>query len=167
MDFRPRRTHAGGFIDMTPVVDTIFNLLIFFALSMNFLANPGITVDLPDASAPQVEREDGDIRILVTPEGEVRVDGERVALPALGAKLRETARQRTAEHRTTTGQRGMAGQHGTDGQRGTGGQHRDPQVLIRADRRVPHGVVVEVMEAARSAGLTRLAIMTQRESGRK
>ncbi len=155
MDFRPRRTPAGGFIDMTPVVDTIFNLLIFFALSMNFLANPGITVDLPDASAPQVEREDGDIRILVTPEGEVRVDGERVALPALAARLRETARQR------------IAGQPGTGEQRATAGQRRDPQVLIRADRRVPHGVVVEVMDAARSAGLTRLAIMTQRETGRK
>ena len=160
MDFRPRRTPAGGFIDMTPVVDTIFNLLIFFALSMNFLANPGITVDLPDASAPQVEREDGDIRILVTPEGEVRVDGERVPLPALGAKLREAARLRMAGQRGTDGQRGMAGH------RATGGQRRDPQVLIRADRRVPHGVVVEVMDAARSAGLTRLAIMTQRERGR-
>lgn len=155
MNFRPRRTPAGGFIDMTPVVDTIFNLLIFFALSMNFLANPGITVDLPDASAPQVEREDGDIRILVTPGGEVRVDGERVPLPALGARLRETARQ------------WMAAQSGMSGQGGMAGRRREPQVLIRADRRVPHGVVVEVMDAARSAGLTRLAIMTQRENGRK
>ena len=50
MNFRPRRRPAGGFLDMTPFVDTIFNLLIFFALSMNFLVNPGITVDLPDAS---------------------------------------------------------------------------------------------------------------------
>ena len=161
MNFRPRRTPAGGFIDMTPVVDTIFNLLIFFALSMNFLANPGITVDLPDASAPQVEREDGDIRILVTPGGEVRVDGERVPLPALGARLRETARQWMAA------QSGMSGQGGMAGQGGTAGRRREPQVLIRADRRVPHGVVVEVMDAARSAGLTRLAIMTQRENGRK
>ena len=56
MNFRPRRRPAGGFVDMTPFVDTIFNLLIFFALSMNFLVNPGITVDLPDASAPQVAR---------------------------------------------------------------------------------------------------------------
>ena len=57
MNFRPRRRPAGGFLDMTPFVDTIFNLLIFFALSMNFLVNPGITVDLPDASAPQVARQ--------------------------------------------------------------------------------------------------------------
>ena len=133
MNFRPRRKPAGGFIDMTPVVDTIFNLLIFFALSMNFLANPGITVDLPDASAPQVEREDGDIRVAVTPAGGIRLDGAPVTLGALGARLRELAAER-----------------------------RDPQVLIRADRRVPHGLVVAVMDAARSAGLTRLAIMTRR-----
>lgn len=138
MNFRPGKRPAGGFIDMTPVVDTIFNLLIFFALSMNFLANPGITVDLPDASAPQVAPRDGDIRVAVTPAGGIRLDGAPVTLEALGARLRELA-----------------------------GERRDPQVLIRADRRVPHGVVVAVMDAARSAGLTRLAIMTQREGGRE
>ena len=138
MNFRPRRKPAGGFIDMTPVVDTIFNLLIFFALSMNFLANPGITVDLPDASAPQVAPRDGDIRVAVTPAGGIRLDGAPVTLEALGLRLRELA-----------------------------GERRDPQVHIRADRRVPHGLVVAVMDAARSAGLTRLAIMTQREGVRK
>ena len=133
MNFRHGKRPAGGFIDMTPVVDTIFNLLIFFALSMNFLANPGITVDLPDAAAPQVAPGDGDIRVAVTPAGEIRLDGAPVTLEALGARLRELA-----------------------------GERRDPQVLIRADHRVPHGLVVAVMDAARSAGLTRLAIMTQR-----
>lgn len=134
MNFRPRRRPAGGFIDMTPFVDTIFNLLIFFALSMNFLANPGITVDLPDASAPQVTPKDRDISIAITPASEIRLDGAPVTLQALGARLKEMAAER-----------------------------RDPQVLIRADRRVPHGVVVAVMDAARSAGLTRLAIMTRRK----
>ena len=74
----------------------------------------------------------------VTPAGGIRLDGAPVTLEALGARLRELA-----------------------------GERRDPQVLIRADRRVPHGVVVAVMDAARSAGLTRLAIMTQREGGRE
>ena len=134
MNFRPRRSPAGGFVDMTPFVDTIFNLLIFFALSMNFLVNPGITVDLPDASAPQVARGKGDIQIVITPEGGIRLDGAPVTLQALGARLRATAAER-----------------------------RDAQVLIRADRRVAHGLVVTVMDAARAAGVTRLAIMTQRK----
>ncbi len=144
MNFRPRRKPAGGFIDMTPVVDTIFNLLIFFALSMNFLATPGITVDLPGASSPQVAREEGDIQIGITPEGGIRLDGAPVTLDVLRARLREMA-----------------------GQRRAGGQRGDAQVLIRADRRVAHGLVVAVMDAARSAGLTRLAIMTRREGGRE
>ena len=134
MNFRPRRRPAGGFVDMTPFVDTIFNLLIFFALSMNFLVNPGITVDLPDASAPQVARQDDDIRIVITPGGEVHLDGAPVRLSALRERLGAMA-----------------------------GEGRDAQVLIRADRRVPHGLVVAVMDAARSAGLTRLAIMTERK----
>ncbi len=123
---------------MTPFVDTIFNLLIFFALSMNFLVNPGITVDLPDADAPQVARKDDDIRIVITPASEIQLDGTPVTLQALGARLEKMARER-----------------------------RDPQVLIRADRGVTHGLVVAVMDAARSAGLTRLAIMTQRGNGQE
>ncbi len=133
MDFRPRRRPASGFLDMTPFLDTIFNLLIFFALSMNFLANPGITVDLPGASAREVPRHDGDIRVLITPEGAVHLDGAPVTLEALGVRLSEMSAERG-----------------------------DPRVLIRADRRVPHGLVVAVMDAARSAGLNRLAIMTRR-----
>lgn len=134
MDFRPRRRPTGGFVDMTPFVDTIFNLLIFFALSMNFLVHPGITVDLPAAAAPQVAHKDDDIRILITPASEVLLDGAPVALPALRRRLGAVA-----------------------------GKGRDAQVLIRADRRVTHGLVVSVMDAARSAGLTRLAIMTERK----
>ena len=138
MNFRTPRRAAGGFIDMTPVVDTIFNLLIFFALSMNFLTNPGITVDLPDAAAPEVARQERDIRIVITPEGTIRMDGARVTLEALGARLRAAAADRSGA-----------------------------QVLIRADRRVAHGVVVAVMDAARAAGVTRLAIMTRREGVRE
>ena len=134
MNFRPRRRPAGGFVDMTPFVDTIFNLLIFFALSMNFLVNPGITVDLPDASAPQVARQDDDIRIVITPAGED--PSRRRAGDAAGAS------------RTAWG----------DGWRRPRRAGVDPGGPPRA-----HGLVVAVMDAARSAGLTRLAIMTERK----
>lgn len=117
---------------MTPFVDTIFNLLIFFALSMNFLADPGITVDLPEASAEEAARKGGDLDVVITRKGEVRLDGAPVALATLRPALEEAA---------------AAG--------------RGPQVLLRADRSVPHGLVVAVMDAARSAGLTRVAIMTR------
>ena len=117
---------------MTPFVDTIFNLLIFFALSMNFLVDPGITVDLPDASAEEAARGGDDLDVVITRKGEVRLDGAPVALAALREALAEAAAK--------------------------GG---GPQVLLRADRNVPHGLVVAVMDAARAAGLTRLAIVTQ------
>ena len=132
MNFRPPTRPAGGLLDMTPFVDTIFNLLIFFALSMNFLADPGITVDLPDASAKEAARKGGDLDVAITRKGEVRLDGAPVALANLRAALGEAA---------ATGDR--------------------PQVLLRADRSVPHGLVVAVMDAAKSAGLTRIAILTR------
>lgn len=132
VNFRPPTRPAGGLLDMTPFVDTIFNLLIFFALSMNFLVDPGITVDLPAAAAEEAARGGDDLNVVITRKGEVRLDGAPVALAALREALAEAAAK--------------------------GG---GPQVLLRADRNVPHGLVVAVMDAARAAGLTRLAIVTQ------
>jgi len=134
VNFRRRSRLSSGFLDMTPFVDTIFNLLIFFALSMNFLANPGITVDLPSASAKEIGREDGDIRILITPEGVIHLDGAPVMLETLRSRFGEMV-----------------------------GGSRASRVLIRADAHVPHGLVVAVMDSAQAAGLERLAIVTRRK----
>lgn len=136
MDFRQDKRANNSFIDVTPFLDTIFNLLIFFALSLNFISNPGIKVDLPKSAAQEIARKEKDITIVITPQRQVYLNDEEVTTDTLSASLTEIARG-----------------------------NENTQVLIQADQSVPHGLVVTVMDAARSAGLTQLAIITQPKDG--
>jgi biopolymer transport protein ExbD/biopolymer transport protein TolR len=137
MRFQKEAKKNSSLLDITPIVDTVFNLLIFFALSLNFVSTPGIRVRLPSSGARELTREEGDLRIVITPSQEIYLNEKRVSLEILRDRLRDAAR--------------------TD---------RESQILIQADERVPHGKVVEIMDLARSAGFLRLAIVTQPKKSR-
>jgi biopolymer transport protein ExbD len=116
-------------VDVTPLIDIIFQLVIFFMVTTNFITTPGIEVDLPRSSADTILREDNDLKVWVKSDGQVMLDKE----PASLATLREAFK--SAE--------------------------KDAQVVIKADKEVDHGRVVQVMDLARSNGLSRLAIATE------
>ena len=64
MNFRnPSDSDKKSAIDLAPVVDVVFNLLIFFALTLNFAISSGIKVNLPKASGEIVEAKDVNINI--------------------------------------------------------------------------------------------------------
>lgn len=132
MNFRTQSKTSSSVVDVTPFLDTIFNLLIFFAVSLNFISNPGIKVDLPKSSAKEIARKDKDITVLITPKKEVYLNDKQVQVAALSDLLKQAAKG-----------------------------NKNTQVLIQADQSVPHGLVVTVMDAARSVGLSKLAIITQ------
>jgi biopolymer transport protein ExbD len=132
MRFRAEAKKSNNLLDITPVVDTVFNLLIFFALSLNFVSTPGIRVNLPKSSAAEIARDKKDIRVILRSSGELYVAETPVDLKSLADRLQKAA-----------------------------AVDIDTQVLIQADERVPHGKVVEVMDLARKAGLHRLAIVTR------
>jgi biopolymer transport protein ExbD len=67
---RPRRDDAR--IDITPLVDMVFLLLIFFMLSTTFIVAPGIKVNLPESSAEKVPQE---VQVVITEDNKVFVDG--------------------------------------------------------------------------------------------
>jgi biopolymer transport protein ExbD len=135
MRFRKESRRSNNFLDITPIVDTVFNLLIFFALSLNFISTPGIQVNLPKSTAQEIARERKDLRVVITPANQLYLNEKEVDLSTLGKNFAETA-----------------------------AVSRDTQVLIQADEQVMHGKVVEVMDLARNAGLARLAIVTQPKS---
>ena len=132
------RSKPGPMIDITPLVDTAFNLMIFFAVSMNFITSPGISVKLPKATAEQVAAERTQITIAITREGLIYLDGRMVVRGELYSRLKAAP----AEQK----ERGL--------------------VVIQADEKSFHGNVVEVMDIVKRAGFSRLAIATQpREEG--
>ena len=127
---RSRRVEPA--VDVTPLIDIIFQLVLFFMVSTTFITAPGIEVDLPRSSADTVLREQDDLSIWISADGAVYVDDSPVDFAGLEAAMNKAAQKNP----------------------GT-------LVMLKADRDVEHGRVVAIMDAARSRGLTQLAIATE------
>ncbi len=142
MQFSAQR-RPDPIVDVTPMIDIVFQLVLFFMVSTTFVSSPGIQVDLPRSSAQMLVADDSDLNIWMTCAAEdaggcdatsVYVDDQPVTTVGLSAAFER---------------RGLA--------------DPDTLVVIKADRGVPHGRVVAVMDAARDQGLSRLAIATEVE----
>jgi biopolymer transport protein ExbD len=111
------------------MIDTIFFLLVFFMISTLAMARySGLPVNLPKAATGQQPASES-VAITITPDGKVFIDKQEVP--------RENIR--------TVLQRRLA-------------VNPDLLILINADERVEHGRVVDVMDDARQAGVTKMAI---------
>jgi biopolymer transport protein ExbD len=128
-----RRRRDRVLLDITPLIDCIFQLLIFFLLTASFVAVPNIRVELPRASGQAGATEQRDLAIVITREGEVQLESRAMEMADLRRRLVELARERP-----------------------------DARVLIQADSKAYHGRVVEVMDAAKAAGFTKLGVAIQR-----
>jgi len=122
-------------VDVTPLIDIIFQLVLFFMVSTTFVTSPGINVDLPRSSTESLLNQEEDLHIWMTDSGVVYLDKQPVDF----ASLKTILEQRATSDPTT-------------------------RVIIEADTKVEHGLVVGVMDLARSIGLERLAIATDPES---
>ncbi|MCL4468134.1 MAG: biopolymer transporter ExbD [Deltaproteobacteria bacterium] len=130
MDFSIKKKHELH-IDVINMVDVFLNLLIFFMLSTSFISSPGIKINLPHGKGDVIIKPKGDIRLYIDAKGAIFFDKKQVDIAELKTALESAAK--TAP---------------------------DTLVIIAADKDVLHGRVVQVMEAARSAGLHKLAIAT-------
>ena len=129
MQFSSRRPRRVG-LDMTPLIDVVLMLVIFFMLTTTFVLAPGIKVDLPQGRSVQRVRE-GDAIVLITKEGILYYQNEQIDLPTLQGTLHQTHQQ----------QPGV-------------------RLIIKADTQALHGRVVDVMDMAKGVGIERLAIAT-------
>ncbi|HLU81867.1 MAG TPA: biopolymer transporter ExbD [Trueperaceae bacterium] len=130
---RHRRSNLGAnaAIDLTPMVDVVFLLIIFFMLTTTFITvESGLPVDLPEAQT-SVASPSNLPTVTINGLGEVFFGGAQVAETELAALVRQSLAE--------SGQR---------------------TVVLRADRDVPHGQAVRVMDIIRQAGAERIAIAT-------
>ncbi|PNU18828.1 biopolymer transporter ExbD [Geothermobacter hydrogeniphilus] len=133
--FSSRRGSEEPKVDMTPMVDVVFLLLIFFMISTTFVETPGIDVNLPKSSLEVTEKKPQEIKVFIDARGKIVIDEKQVSLKGLKDRLKAMG-AKTAE---TT-------------------------FVLMADRDVRHGRVVEVMDAAKEAGFEQLAIATEKTS---
>jgi biopolymer transport protein ExbD len=124
-----RRSIKKARIEIIPMIDTIFFLLVFFMISTLSMAQyRGMPVNLPKAAADQQAPAES-AAITIDKESRVFLNKEEVDKAALGDLLRQQL-----------------------------AQNADLLVVINADDGVEHGRVVEVMDIARSANVTKMAI---------
>lgn len=131
MKFRKKTSLEKGKLDITPLIDVIFLLLLFFMLSSSFILQPGIKVNLPESKVSEAQSEDN-IIVTITSERKILLNDENITEETLGIKLRPIAKRTP-----------------------------DKIVIIKADDRVNYGLVVKVMGEIKSAGINRLAIATK------
>jgi len=84
--------HGLRQIDIAPLIDMIFQLLIFFMLTSSFIMQPGIKVNLPKAVTSEVVKYDN-IEILVSSENVTYLNGKVVTSKELKALLRQAAKR--------------------------------------------------------------------------
>ncbi len=133
MNFTPaNKQGAGPVLEITPLVDVVFLLLIFFLLTATFVRNPNIPIRLPQASVNQITPQKRDIMVGITAEEELRYQGKTVNIAQLRREMQKI-------HSNAP----------------------ETMVLIQADRQSLHGRVVEVMNLARQVGFERLGIAVE------
>lgn len=118
--------------DLTPMIDVVFLLLIFFMISTTFVETSGLSIKLPDADARPLDREPKELRVQVNRQGEIFIKDKLYTLDDFG--------------------RYLDGLHDRAG---------EMTFILLADENSKHGRVVTLMDMARARGFVKLAIATE------
>ena len=120
-------------LEIAPLVDVVFLLLLFFLISSSFVMQPGIKVKLPEASTAELS-EKKDIFITIDKTGLIYLNEKKIDAHMLVPNLK-----------------------------GLIAKGKDRLVIIKADEEALHGQVVRVLDSAKQANIQRIAIATSPE----
>ena len=132
---RRERESNEGAVDLTPMIDMTFILLIFFMVSTTFVKDMKIDIDRPGATT-QVVASTKAVRVYIDKQGEVYLEGEPVRLWTLQSRIRDLLKGATGK-----------------------------SVLVVTDEQVQSGRLVEVVDQARLAGAEDVGVATSIEAG--
>ncbi|WP_346839967.1 biopolymer transporter ExbD [Microbulbifer sp. SAOS-129_SWC] len=134
MQFR-RQTREQDGVNLTPLIDVVFLLLIFFMVSTTFTKESHLELNLPEASGTQADAQPKTVEILINADGSYAVDGR-----ALINKKLTTLKSALSEV--------------------SAGEYNRP-LVITADATAQHQAVVRAMDAAGQLGFVHLSITTR------
>lgn len=131
-----RQSQDEALINLTPLIDVVFLLLIFFMVSTTFTKESELQIELPEANGQPVSAEAEQIDVVIDAEGDISVNGE-----ALVNNDEQNLRRAVSEK--------------------AAGNSQLPYI-ITADARTPHEYVVRAMDVAGKLGFSKLSITTKR-----
>jgi biopolymer transport protein ExbD len=95
MKFKRRLKIERGAVDLTPLINVFFLLLIFFMFTSSFIFQPGIRVSLPRAITSEVIQEEGTV-LIITKDGRIYLSDREITRDELSSKLRLIAKGKGA-----------------------------------------------------------------------
>lgn len=122
-------------INITPLIDVVFLLLIFFMISTTFQRESEITIELPESSGDIAKTEKKVIEISIDNQGNYFVNQRRIKNSDIKTLKKAISITR--------------------------GDVKEPKLIISADKLTPHQSVVRAMDAARQLGLVHLTFATK------
>jgi biopolymer transport protein ExbD len=136
MNLRPQQSREQPEVNLTPLIDVVFLLLIFFMVSTTFQRQAEIEIELPEASAEPSETSEEMLEIVIDTQGRYFLGGEQVINTELDTLKRALEKAVAAM------------------------ESREPPVMIRADAATPHQAVIRAMDAASQLGLVHISLAT-------
>ncbi|PHS32649.1 MAG: biopolymer transporter ExbD [Methylophaga sp.] len=128
-----RQSGAIAEVNMTPLIDMVFILLIFFIVTTSFVKETGVDVSRPSAKTA-VKKEKANILIAIKPNGEVWIDKRQIDRRAVRANVERLH-----------------------------AENPEGSVIIIADKESKTGLLIEVMDQARLAGVASVSIAAERD----
>ena len=121
-------------LGITPLIDIVFLLLIFFMVTSHFHMASGISIKLPKVTQRAFNKDSEKITIMIDREGRTYLKGDIIDLKKLATELKDLVVKEGLIH-----------------------------ILLEADKDVAHGKVVQVMDLAKRAGVLSIIIAADRK----
>ena len=135
MNFQRGRGHDEPEINLIPLIDVLLVIIIFLMLTTTYAKFSGLEINLPTADASSRAEQPNEVSVAITASGQVLVDKVPLVaadVPAISEALRRAA-----------------------------GDRQDPVIVINADAKTTHQSVVDIMQAAQTAGYPHISFATQ------
>ena len=133
-----RKKHTSGDdeaqVDMTPMLDIVFIMLIFFIVTTSFVKEKGLGVNRPEDNQNQNQKPSQALSIRIDADGVIQMNGREVDIRRVIANVQTYL----ANTPTTT-------------------------AAIQAHEDTEHGIVVEVMNQAKEAGIEQVSVLVKKE----
>jgi biopolymer transport protein ExbD len=130
-----RRKEEDLMLSIVPLIDTIFFLMLFFAVTYDFDLASGIHIDMPEVAQKSIEDEANKVTLIMNKSGEIYLNGEKIDKKNLEKRLQALVKEK-----------GIL------------------SVILQADKDVSHGKVVQIMDLAKNAGINSVIIAARWKS---
>lgn len=128
-----RKMRPQVFVNLTPLIDVVLQLVIFFMITSVFRTAPGIALNLPESGTAE-EVAISEIRIIAISPGEIFINDESCSLETLPGKLDTLLRAQAKD---------------------------DPRVIVEGDAKAPYELLISILDVARSKGIVGVDLLTR------